>query len=161
MRQMIRLTSIAMLGLTLLGCTTDLEQRNKQVARRVFTEILSEGHFELAAELYSPEFVNHGIHTSIGLQEDQAAARGWKQAFPDLTITPDILVAEGDLVTVRWIGRGTNTGSGNGIPATGKSVELPGITIWRIVDGRITDEWSAFDQLALMQQLGLLPGQDD
>jgi len=161
MRRMIRLTSIAMLGLTLLGCTTDLEQQNKQVARRVFSEILSEGQFELAAELYSPEFVNHGIHASIGLQEDQAAARGWKQAFPDLTITPDILVAEGDLVTVRWIGRGTNTGSGNGITATGKSVELPGITIWRIVDGRITDEWSAFDQLALMQQLGLLPGQDD
>jgi steroid delta-isomerase-like uncharacterized protein len=65
--------------------------------------------------------------------------------------------AEGDVVTVYWIARGTNTGSGNGLPATGKRVELPGITIWRIRGGKITDEWTAFDSLAFQQQLGLLP----
>ncbi|PYI96651.1 MAG: cyclase, partial [Verrucomicrobia bacterium] len=49
------------------------------------------------------------------------------------------------------------TGTGNGLPATGKKVEQAGITIWRIVDGKIKEEWSAFDQLSMMQQLGLLP----
>jgi steroid delta-isomerase-like uncharacterized protein len=72
-------------------------------------------------------------------------------------MSADLLIAEGDLVTVMWTGRGTNTGTGNGLPATGKSLAARGITIWRIVDGKITEEWSAFDQLSIMQQLGLLP----
>jgi len=70
---------------------------------------------------------------------------------------PEKLIAEGDLVTIYWIARGTNTGAGNGLPATGKKVEQSGITIWRIVSGKIKEEWSAFDQLSMMQQLGLLP----
>ena len=77
--------------------------------------------------------------------------------FPDVVISPEKLIAEGDLVTIYWIARGTNTGAGNGLPATGKKAELAGITIWRIVDGKIKEEWSAFDQLSMMQQLGLLP----
>jgi predicted ester cyclase len=63
------------------------------------------------------------------------------------------------MVTIYWIARGTNTGAGNGLPATGKKAEQSGITIWRIVNGKIKEEWSAFDQLSLMQQLGLLSGQ--
>ena len=78
--------------------------------------------------------------------------------FQILTITPEKLIAEGDLVTIYWIARGTNTGIGNGLPATGKKAEQAGITIWRIVNGKIKEEWSAFDQLSLMQQLGLLSG---
>ena len=89
-------------------------------------------------------------------QEDQAALKGWHQAFPDVAIVPKKLIAEGDLVVVYWIARGTNTGAGNGLPATGKKVEQSGITIWRIVDGKIKEEWSAFDQLSMMKQLGLL-----
>jgi len=58
---------------------------------------------------------------------------------------------------IYWTARGTNTGTGNGLPATGKKAELAGITIWRIVDGKIKEEWSAFDQLSMMKQLGLLP----
>jgi steroid delta-isomerase-like uncharacterized protein len=141
----------------LLGCAQSPAEHNKEIARRVFSEVLSDGHFARAAELYSPGFLNHGIHGNVGLRDDQDAARGWKQAFPDLVITPEKLIAEGELVTVYWIARGTNTGTGNGLPATGKSLECPGITIWRIVGGRITDEWSAFDQLSILQQLGLAP----
>ena len=67
------------------------------------------------------------------------------------------MVAEDDLVTVIWTGTGTNTGQGNGLLATGKKVEMRGITVWRIVDGKIREEWSAFDKLRMMQQLGLIP----
>jgi steroid delta-isomerase-like uncharacterized protein len=139
------------------GCVGQPQNPNKETARRVFAEILSEGHFERAGQLYSPQFKNHGLREDVGLQEDQAAARGWKQAFPDLSIVPEKLVAEADLVSVYWIARGTNTGEGNGLPATGKHLEMSGITIWRVVDGRITDEWSAFDQLSIEEQLGLRP----
>jgi steroid delta-isomerase-like uncharacterized protein len=134
-----------------------LQDQNKEIARRAFEEILSHGRFELAEQLYAKDFVNHGIHRDISLEEDQAALKGWHQAFPDIAVIPEKLIAEGDLVTIYWIGRGTNTGTGNGLPATGKKAELPGITIWRIVNGKIKEEWSAFDQLSMMQQLGLLP----
>jgi steroid delta-isomerase-like uncharacterized protein len=136
---------------------SSLQEQNKAIARRAFDEILSKGRFELASELYAKDFVNHGIHRNASLEEDQAALKGWHQAFSDITIVPEKLIAEGDLVAIYWIARGTNTGTGNGLPATGKKAELAGITIWRIVDGKIREEWSAFDQLSMMQQLGLLP----
>ena len=136
---------------------SSLQEQNKAIARRAFEEILSRGRFELAEELYAKDFVNHGIHRDATLEEDQAALKGWHEAFPDVSIMPEKLIAEADLVTIYWVARGTNTGTGNGLPATGKKAELAGITIWRIVDGRIKEEWSAFDQLSMMQQLGLLP----
>ena len=145
--------------LVTVACGASLQEQNKALAKRAFEELLSKGRFELAEQFYAKDFVNHGIHRDISLDEDQAALRGWHQAFPDLAIVPEKLIAEGDLVTIYWIARGTNTGTGNGLPATGKKGELAGITIWRIVNGKIKEEWSAFDQLSLMQQLGLLANQ--
>jgi steroid delta-isomerase-like uncharacterized protein len=139
-----------------IACASSLQEENKALAKRAFEELLSGGRFELAEQLYAKDFVNHGIHRDIRLDEDQAALKGWHQAFPDLSIVPEKLMADGDLVAVYWIARGTNTGAGNSLPATGKKAEQSGITIWRIVDGKIKEEWSAFDQLSLMQQLGLL-----
>src|SRR5947207_10461275 len=155
MKTLIALSTCSFLltGFILAG---PLQEQIKAIARRAFEEILSGGKFELAEELYSKDFANHGIHRTVGLEEDQAALKGWHQAFPDVVIVPEKLIAEGDLVTVYWIARGTNTGTGNGLPATGKKVEQAGITIWRIVDNKIKEEWSAFDQLSMMQQLGLL-----
>ena len=140
-----------------IACASSLQEQNKALAKRAFEELLSKGKFELAEQLYANDFVNHGIHRNISLAEDQAALKGWHEAFPDVAIVPEKLMAEGDLVTIYWIARGNNTGTGNGLPATGKKVEQSGITIWRIVDGKIKEEWSAFDQLSMMQQLGLLP----
>jgi steroid delta-isomerase-like uncharacterized protein len=142
-----------------IACAASLQEQNKALAKRAFDELLSGGKFELAEQLYAKDFVNHGLHRDISLDEDQAALRGWHQAFPDLAIVPAKLIADGDLVAVYWIARGTNTGTGNGLPVTGKKAEQAGITIWRIVDGKIKEEWSAFDQLSMMQQLGLLPNQ--
>ena len=134
-----------------------LQDQNKAVARRVFDEIFNQGKYEAAAQIYAPDFVNHGFSTDIDLKQDQAAARGWREAIPDIKVAVTMMIAEGDLVTVLWKAEGTNTGQGNGLPATGKKVQGRGITIWRIVNGKIREEWSEFDQLRLMQQLGLLP----
>jgi steroid delta-isomerase-like uncharacterized protein len=136
---------------------SSLEEQNKVIAKRAFEEILSKGRFELAEQLYAKDFINHGIHSNANLEEDQTALKGWHQAFPDVIIVPEKLIAEDNFVTIYWVARGTNTGTDNGLPATGKKAELAGITIWRIVEGKIKEEWSAFDQLSLMQQLGLLP----
>jgi steroid delta-isomerase-like uncharacterized protein len=139
------------------AAASDPTEQNKAVVRRVVEEILGQGKFELADQLYAKDFVNHGQSRDYTLKEDQDGARGWRQAFPDMKMTVEKLVAEGDLVTVLWRARGTNTASGFGLPATGKPVELRGITIWRVVDGKIREEWSAYDQLSMMRQLGLFP----
>src|SRR5678816_2062115 len=148
------LTAIINCSFLLAGvvCASSLQEQNKVIAKRAFEEILSGGRFELAEQLYAKDFVNHGVHRNATLEEDQAALKGWHQAFSDITIVPEKLIAEGDLVTIYWIARGNNTGTGNGLPATGKKVELAGITIWRIVDSKIKEEWSAFDQLSMIQQ---------
>ena len=153
-----RLITVSTCSFLLSGVifASSLQEQNKAIAKRAFEELLSGGRFELVEQLYAKDFTNHGIHRDIGLQEDQEALKGWHQAFPDVAIVPKKLIAEGDLVVVYWVARGTNTGTGNGLPATGKKVEQAGITIWRIVDGKIKEEWSAFDQLSMMKQLGLL-----
>ena len=136
---------------------SSLQEQNKEIARRAFEELLSKGHYELAEQLYAKDFINHGVQRNIDLEEDQAWLKGWHQAFPDGVIIAEKLIAEDDLVAVYWTAHGTNTGTGNGLPATGKKVKLAGVTIWRIVDGKIKEEWGAFDQLSLMKQLGLFP----
>ena len=132
--------------------TASLQEQNKAVARRVFEEIFNQGKFKVAGEIYSRDFVNHGLHRDAGLEEDQAAVHLEKQAFPDLTMTVDLMVAEGDLVTVVWRARGTNSAAASPLPPTGVKIEMKGITVWRIVDGRIREEWTAFDLLRVARQ---------
>jgi steroid delta-isomerase-like uncharacterized protein len=130
-----------------------LAAKNKVVAGRVFEEIFNQGKFQVADEIYAQDFVNHGLHRNYGLQEDQAAVHAEKNAFPDLKMSVILMAAEGDLVTAVWVFRGTHTGSGyDGLPPTGVKLELRGITVWRIVDGKIREEWTEFDQLRAAQQ---------
>jgi predicted ester cyclase len=129
------------------------QEMNKAVARRVFEEIFNQGKFQVADEIYAPDFVNHGLHRDANLETDQAAVHWEKQELPDLRMTVGPMVAEGDLVSVLWVLRGTNTAPIGWLPATGVKIELRGITIWRIVDGRIRDEWTAFDTLRVVRQI--------
>lgn len=126
---------------------------NKSITRRVYEEGLNQGRFEVP---YSSDFVGHGGRRTFTHADGMAEAKGWREAFPDLNITVDKQVAEGDLVVVRWTARGTNTGVGNGIPATGREVQITGTTLFRMADGRIAEEWTCADSLGLMKQLGLL-----
>ena len=129
--------------------TTDgsIQARNKAVAMRVFDEIFNQGKFQVADEIYAPDFRNHGATRTIDLKTDQDFVHAEKNAFPDLRISVQDMVAEGDNVAVLWTFRGTHTGSGyEGLPPTGTRVEVRGITIWRIVDGRIVEEWSSFSE---------------
>ena len=126
---------------------------NKAVAMRVFDEIFNQKRLAAAAEIYAPDFVNHGLHRDASLAEDQAAARAEVTAFPDLHITVDRLIAQGDFVTVIWTFRGTHTAFGYGLPPTGAKVELRGITVWRVINGRIQDEWTSFNMMSAYLQV--------
>ena len=79
-------------------------------------------------------------------------------AFPDSRISIESCIAEGDKVVTRWTLTGTHQGMFQGIPPTGRSVKFTGIEFNRAVDGRLVEHWSMFDNLALLQQIGAMPG---
>lgn len=135
----------------------EVEEKNKAVARTVLEEVLGQGKIDEYEALYSPAYVSHGSARDATRAEDRETTKAWRQAFPDLRITIDKILAEGELVAARFIAEGTNTGAGNGLPATGKHLRIAGMTILRIVDGKIVEEWTSFDQLDFLRQLGLMP----
>jgi predicted ester cyclase len=130
---------------------------NKVVARKILEEVLGQGKILENEHLYSPKFAAHGKSQAAGREKDREATKAWRLAFPDLKITVSHLVGEGEFVTVRFIGEGTNTGPIFGQTATGKFIKVAGITIFRLENGQITDEWTSFDEMGLLGQLGLLP----
>jgi steroid delta-isomerase-like uncharacterized protein len=148
---------VPLTGVCIAWETNDKLEKNKAIARKVFEEILSKGKIAENENIYSPSFVAHGDNRDAGRAEDREAAKGWRQAAPDLVMTVDKIVAEGELVAVRWIGQGTNTGTGNGLPATGRRIKVSGITLFHIVDGKILEEWTSFNEVGMLKQLGLFP----
>lgn len=147
--------SLASASPTSTAASAESQSINKAQARRVYEEGLSQGRFEVP---YTDDFIGHGGGTRTFTHEQgMAEARGWRVAFPDLNVSVDLTIAEDDMVSVRWTARGTNSAAGNGIPATGKTVQTSGTTIFRFVDGAIAEEWTAGDTLGLLRQLGLFP----
>jgi steroid delta-isomerase-like uncharacterized protein len=87
----------------------------------------------------------------------QQALATWRTAFPDLQLVANDLFATEDRAVLYWTFTGTHRGELNGIPATGKSVKLSGISMARIANGKFVEEVVATDLLGLMQQLGVIP----
>ena len=97
-----------------------------------------------------------------GLEAARQFAAAYREAFPDLQTAIEDQVAEGDKVVSRFSGRGTHLGETEDFgPATGNSIEINGITIDRVADGKIVEEWTNFDALGLLQQIGLIPAADE
>lgn len=144
--------AMMLLFLMTLPCFADETAVNKALAKRVYEEGLSRGIFTVP---YTEDFVGHSGSRTFTHEDGMNEAKGWRSAFPDLAVDVDLMVAEGDLVAVRWTARGTNTGSGNGIPATGRKVEVSGTAIFRFADGKIAEEWTSANMLGLLKQLGL------
>jgi len=139
------------------GMAKDLEAQNKAVARSFFEDVLDTGKLEDYSKSHAPDFVAHAEGRLASLEEDIAAAREQRKAMPDMRVKVNHIVAEGDLVSVYWTASGTNTAAGWGVPATGKSVSVSGMTLFRFVRGLIQEEWSVFNEYSIMKQLGLVP----
>ena len=135
--------------------STREEEDNKAIAVRIFEDGLSRGIFNVP---YAEDFVGHRSNTvSFTHEEGRKEAVGWRAAFPDLEVVVDHAIAEGDKVAIRWTARGTHTGNGNGLAATGRKVETSGTVLLRFKGGQLAEEWVAGDTIGLMRQLGLLP----
>ena len=133
--------------------TTD---QNKAVYRRFIQEVFNEGRLDALDALLSPSYVLRDAPPGgpPGPQAVAEVVRMFRAAFPDLEITIDELVAEGDKVCARATTRGTHRGPMFGFPPTGKPVTMTGLTMVRIVDGRLVESWVKNDVAGLMRQLG-------
>jgi len=127
-------------------------EQNKAVARKLFEVALNQDNWEVYDEIHSTDFVAHAGNLTVGLAEDLQDAKGWRLAFPDGRYSSNNVVAEGDFVAVHFTGRGTNTGAWNDLPPTGKPVEVVAISIFRIVGGKIVEEWTAYNKLSTFQR---------
>jgi predicted ester cyclase len=86
----------------------------------------------------------------------QAFVRPLLKGFPDLRVEPEFIVAENDMVVVRWRGMGTHTGEFRGVAPTGNVINIVGVAIYRVEDGTIVEGWSQADTLALLTQIGAI-----
>jgi steroid delta-isomerase-like uncharacterized protein len=136
-------------------------ESNKTVSRRLFEEVWNKGNLALLNEIIAKDLVNSGPGTLPGLPTGPEGTKQlitvYRNAFPDVRFTIDEQIAEGDKVVTRWTAHGTHKGELVGIPATGKSSTVTGITVDRIVNGKIAESWGIFDQFGMMQQLGVIP----
>ncbi len=139
-------------------------EENKAVVRREIEELLNHmGNLDAAEEIIAPDYVSHEPTSgdTRGIEGAKQFAATYRQAFPDLENTIEDMVAEGDKVVVRFRGRGTHQGETEAFgPPTGKRMEITGITIKRLSEGKIVEAWTNFDALGMMQQLGLVPAQE-
>jgi steroid delta-isomerase-like uncharacterized protein len=131
---------------------------NISLVKRWFREVWREGKNETIYELLAPEAVlsgQTGAQEEIrGPEEFAAFADRIRNAFPDTDIVVEDAFGIDDKVAVRWSAKMTHKGDGLGLPATGKEVRITGMSIARIVDGKIVEGWDNWDRLAMLEQIG-------
>ena len=130
---------------------------NKLLADRVWEEVWHQGDLERIEELFASDFVRHDPGREIhGPEENRQFIKGFRAAFPDVHFTVLDQIAEGDKVAVRYRLQGTHLGDFQGMPPTRKQVGYSGILIYRVANGRIAEQWTEFDLLGFLKQLGAL-----
>jgi steroid delta-isomerase-like uncharacterized protein len=135
-------------------------EENKALVRRFFEEVFNKGNLALAGEVLAPNYVLHDPATpnlAGGPEGYKQMVSTYRNAFPDLQLTVEDQMTEGEKVVTRWTTRGTQQGALPDIPPTGKQTTVTGITISCISGSKITEDWQTWDALGMMQQLGVIP----
>ncbi len=136
-------------------------EENKAVYRGLMEEVFNRRRLDQLAGFLDPNVVTHGAYGTLHGQEAVARlhrqAAAFLDAFPDLHVAIEDMIAEGDRVAARATVTGTHQGPFMGMPATGRPTSISAIDIVRIANGRIVEYWAQGDMLGLLQQLGALP----
>jgi steroid delta-isomerase-like uncharacterized protein len=134
-------------------------ENNKALVRRGFEVGMNQRKLDVFDELLAPSYHNHNMPApSPGPTGMKQVLAMFTEAFPDLQITIEQMIAEGDRVATQGAWKGTHKGVFMGVPATGKSVSVGYIDVWRMENGKAVENWVQMDLLGLMQQLGVVPG---
>ncbi|HZC65979.1 MAG TPA: ester cyclase [Candidatus Dormibacteraeota bacterium] len=132
------------------------------ILRRWFEEVWNQGRMETIDELFPVDAVLWGTGrpdaASTGPTEFKEFYKALRGACPDIRITVEDVVQEGDMAFARWTARMTHTGEGLGMPATNRAMTLAGMSACRAKDGKLVEGWNVWDQLGMIRELGLLSG---
>ena len=136
-----------------------MSEANKAIAKRIFEEVWSQGNVAVIDELVADNAVNHSLAPGIPANREgfKMFAGMYLNAFPDMAMTIDDVIAEGEKVVVRWTAVGKHKGELMGIPATDKDVTVTGISIDRMAGGKIVESWGEFDLAGMLMQMGVAP----
>ena len=136
-----------------------LVEQNKALIRRLYEEALNKGNLAVVDEIIAPDYVRHGLApgASPGPGSTKQVFTMMRTGFPDLRITVEPMVGEGDMVAAQLTHRGTHNGEFMGIAPTGKQVTVTTIGIYRFADGKLEEAWIQMDQHGMLQQLGVIP----
>src|SRR5215204_576474 len=142
-----------------------MSEENKALTRRSW-EIVAKGSLETLEdalqEVYAHAIVMHEPDEDVrGIEGMTQFVSMIRSGLPDLRITLEDVIAEGEKVVSRWRAQGTHQGELMGIAPTGNEVAITGITIHRIEEGKIVEEWENWDALGLMQQIGAVPSPEE
>ena len=138
-------------------------QKNKNTEKnkdfiQAFNEDFWNKHNIAAFEKYhTTDFISHYPEGDMNGEQFKGLCQAYFSAFPDLHVTVDDLIAEGDKVVKVWTAHSTHKGELMGIPPTGKAIVVKGMEVFRIADGKIAENWISQDNLGMMQQLGVIP----
>ncbi len=130
----------------------------KALTHRFIEEVWNKGKLALVDELLATDCVYH--HPGGDLHGPDARKQEisvYRRAFPDLHVTIDDFVIEGNKAVTRWTLTGTHTSEFRGIPPTNKQITMWGIIINRVTGGKFVEEWETYDRLEVMRQLGVIP----
>ena len=147
----------AMAELEEFRAQAEVEEQNKALVKRMY-EAFEKGDFEAYKEVVAPEYVWYLPSRStkpISREETIEFGKMLRNAFPDFSYSIEELIAGEDRVISIFIFRGTHEGEFQGIPATGNKIEVSGIMITRIENGKIVEDKEELDQLGMMMQLGM------
>jgi steroid delta-isomerase-like uncharacterized protein len=133
-------------------------EENKALFRKLI-QLQESGDLNTVDQVIAPNWVDHNpsMPPLQGYEGFKQLTLAFRSAFPDMRLEIEDILAEGDKVAARLHFRGTNSGSFQGMPATGKTVEFTATGIFRIVDGKVAENWMNMDLLGLLQQLGVSP----
>ena len=129
---------------------------NAQVARGVFEELFGQGRLDFIDQNYDRSFRGHDtLVRDYDFNQIKNNVQMYRTGFPDLTMTVDDLVTATDKVLVRWTARGSHSGEFLGQPGTGKQSQVQGITVISFRNGKIIEDYTQWDVLALLRDLGI------
>jgi predicted ester cyclase len=131
----------------------------KALAKKTIEELFDLGHLSFLNDVSELCFVGHDPlkEKALSLGEEKQIASAFRKAFPDLRCAVEDAITEGEQAACRWRMAGTHEGPFLGREPSGKRVSFEGITIMRFHGGRLAEEWTQYDTLALLSQLGVLP----
>jgi steroid delta-isomerase-like uncharacterized protein len=126
---------------------------NKAIVRKLFDEWINKKNLAAIDEMVTSNYVSHEGGEDVTAEGTKRFLAGVFTSFPDIHVTVEDIVCEGDKVVVRNTWRGADKGGFGGMPPTGKSVVIEGIVMWRIENGKLAERWAVLDYRGLMRQL--------